>query len=139
MLPPREIHVREIELNLTADFGIVRIGQVGLVVRLLIGEDGGDVGEGRIASGFLIGVYLGQRLAVVVREAAEGETKGLDRAFEAFEQIDRHQRLDAFFAASLLEVPVALFFVGVVERLILRETAGLHVTQGSIDRQGEGC
>ena len=61
----------------------------------------------------------------------------MHRAFQAFEQIDRHQRLNAFFASRLFEVAVPNVLVGIVKLFVFREATRLHVAERRIHRQRE--
>ncbi len=66
-----------------------------------------------------------------VLQPFQGETKGLDGAFQPLEQVDRHQRLEASFAVLLLQGSAAASDLGVVEILVLGKPAGKDVLIGA--------
>ncbi len=70
-------------------------------------------------------------------QAFQGKPKSLNRAFQALEQIGRHQCLQASFAVCLLQLPFATFHLRVVQVFIFFEPTGQDVADRGIDRELE--
>ena len=102
-------------------------------VRFGVGDGRGDVGNARVAAGFLEGVDFGEGVQVVALEAFEGEAEGVDGAFEPLEEVHGHERLEALLAVALLEPSATGLHVGVVERLVFGEAAWEDIANGCID------
>ena len=107
MLPRWQVHIAQVDLNLAARAVVVAasvIIQVGqqivikigvLKIRRMVGEFGG-------LARLLEGGNLGQCLLVVALQALQRQAERRDGAFQPFQQVDSHQRLQAFLAVGLL-------------------------------------
>ena len=76
-----------------------------------------------------------ERELVVPGQLAKSDAEGVDGAFEAFEEVDGHQRLDAPLLAGEGDVAGDAFEVVAVRLLVFRETAWEDVVTGRVTGQ----
>ena len=117
--------------------GVIGVWNVVILLRLHVGEGGRNIREGGVAPGSLERSNFFQGSLVIVRETLEGQPKGMHRAFEPFEQVHGHERLNALLASGLPEVPVANLVTRIIQLLIFRQSARLHVAKRRIHGQRE--
>ena len=65
-------------------------------------------------------------------ELAEGDAERMDGAFEALEEVDRHEGLDAFLLAGEGDVAADAFEIVAVGLLVFRESAIEDVVAGGV-------
>ena len=120
--PRRQIEVFERDFHFAAEGDFVG-GREVVVVGIEVADDGaGHRFQGSLA-GFVAGDLCKHRL-VGRSEFAERETEGLDGAFEALEEIDRHQCADAPLLAGEADIARDAFEVVAEGLLVIRFPAG---------------
>ena len=65
----------------------------------------------------------------------QGQAKGLDRAFQTFEQVDRHQALQGLLTVCLTKSALSPLHIGVIHGFVLGHSARQYVTHRRIHRQ----
>ncbi|OIQ77869.1 hypothetical protein GALL_404350 [mine drainage metagenome] len=136
MLPRWQIHVCQTDLDLAADLVVANGGQV-VVIRIKVFQLVGQVIDAGDCAGLVEGADLGQRVRVVRTQGLERQAEGLNRAFEALEQVGSHQRLQAFFAVRLPEFSFAACHLRVVHLFVLLEPTRQDVADRGVHSELE--
>ena len=103
LLPARHVHVVEVDLDLLADGVLAGHGDV-VIIEVRVFQTSRDVGKAAGDTALLPVRDLFQGGGVAALQAGEREAKGFNGAFQALEQVHRHQGLQAFLAVYLLEL-----------------------------------
>ena len=120
--PRREVEVFERDFHFPAEGDFVGLREV-----VVVGIEVADQGAGHRFHGSLAGFVAGdlrEHRLVVSGELAQGQTEGLDGAFEALEEIDGHQCADAPLLAGEADIAGNAFEVVAVGLFVIRFAAG---------------